>query len=375
MSSLPPDDVLDRLLSKAKLKLFYQKGAAFLGSLMCNTKFEWDDNIPTAATDGDTIFWNRKFFYSIPVDERAFVLAHELWHIAYQHCARLGARNPQIWNIAADHVINCKLIKENYSVENLGFSVYQDMRFHEMNVDEVYSILNQNPPPPSSNQGLSDDIKPADASKALDQIGKLVGAVQASKMAGEVGVVPGEIEELIDRFLNPILPWEVLIQQFLVEMINDDYSYRKPSRRYEDIIMPSMWNEGGLQELNWYVDVSGSITPFMIKRFFSELYYVKQVFNPAKMNIIQFDTRITSVTELENEDSFDSIKISGRGGTDLSPVHDHIMKTKPNAAIIFSDMECSPMEYTDIPVLWAIFGHKRGGAHEPNFGQIVRIIE
>lgn len=391
---LPSDEVMDKLLSKAKIKLFYYKGATFLSTLMCNMKFVWSEEIPTAATDGKTIYWNPYFFISIDTEHRVFVLAHEIWHVAYQHILRRDNRDPQMFNIAGDHVINTMLISQGYKADKLGFKIYKEFKYHEWSVDRVYEDLMKNLPPPPPNgggagnqgnqpamgseagYGLSDDIKTADGKVSdAEIVGNIVQAVQASKMAGEAGVIPGDIEQALNKFLNPILPWEVLLQNFLTEMNNNDYSYRRPSRRYDDPILPSLISDDELQELNWYVDVSGSISDHMLLRFFSEMVYVKETFNPAKINIIQFDTRISKVTELESGDSFDELKILGRGGTNLAPVRAHIMETMPNAAVIFSDMECDPMKEVPIPVLWAVFGKNSSYSHEPTFGTKINVIE
>lgn len=382
---LPSEEVLDRLLSKAKLRIFSKKGAVFLSSIICSVEFIWNKDIKTAATDGKSIYWNPYFFYSLPPDERVFVIAHEVWHIAYQHCLRLNGRDPVIHNIAGDHVINTKLIDEKYSVDKLGFDIYKDMKYFEWSVDRVYEDLinKQNPTGGSGNtpepegKGLSDDIIPIDPANEMEVIKTIVSAVQASKMAGEVGVIPGEIEEAIDNFLNPILPWEQVLQQFLIEIAHEDFSYRKPSRRYEDIILPTMYNEGNLQELNWYVDVSGSISDAMLLRFFSEVKYVKEAYNPAKINIIQFDTRITKTDVLDEDTEFETLIVYGRGGTDLSPVRKHILKTNPTASIIFSDMECKPIEDTGIPTLWCVFKPRRGDGygHTPSWGQVIDVRE
>lgn len=382
--NLPSYDVLDSLLSKAKLQVFYKKGAAFLSSIICSVEFKWDLSISTAATDGKKIYINPYFFYSIPTPERVFVIVHEVWHIAYQHCLRLNGRDPHIHNIAADHVINTKLIIEGYSINKLGFPIYQDMKYHEWSVDRVYEDLIIKMPPtggngstPEPEGSLANDIKPMESTAdEFDSIQVIVTAIQASKMAGEVGVVPGEIEQAIESFLNPKLPWEIIVQQFLTELAHDDFSYRRPSRRYDDIILPTLNNDGALQELNWYVDVSGSISDAMLLRFFSELKYVKETFNPAKINIIQFDTRISKVDELEPDTEFEKLIVYGRGGTNLSPVRDHIEKTKPVAAIIFSDMECDPIQEINIPVLWCIFKNKHGQfyGHTPTWGQVIDVI-
>ena len=160
IKELPSEEELYRLLSKVKIRLFYEKGAAFLSSLMSNTEFYWDDSIPTAATNGLQMFWNPYFFMKIPVNARVFVLAHELWHNAYLHNIRRGDRDPKLYNIAADHVINTKLLSEGYDITGIPFDIYSDYQYHEWSVDRVYEDIAQNspPPPPMSGMfGLADD--------------------------------------------------------------------------------------------------------------------------------------------------------------------------------------------------------------------------
>lgn len=401
IKELPSEEELYRLLSKVKIRLFYEKGAAFLSSLMSNTEFYWDDSIPTAATNGLQMFWNPYFFLKIPVNARVFVLAHELWHNAYLHNIRRGDRDPKLYNIAADHVINTKLLSEGYDITGIPFDIYSDFQYHEWSVDRVYEDIAQNspPPPPMSGMfGLADDIKepgstdtdgssessdtsassPSPEEVEAKMIGNLVQAIQASKLSGERGVIPGDIEEMVDEILSPILPWDTLLHQFLTELSQEDYSYRRPSRRYDEPFLPSLITDGGLQELNWYLDVSGSVTEEMIKRFFSEMVYVKYTYHPEKINIIEFDYEIQKEITLDADDSFDFLDIKGRGGTWLDPVREHILKTQPNAAIIFSDLECPPMEKVDVPVLWAVFCEGKGYskyAHRPTFGTVIEVRE
>ena len=412
ITELPSPEQLERLLSKVKVNLFYEKGAAFLSSLMGNMEFRWDETIPTAATNGLVIKWNPYFFMKIPLKTRVFVLAHEIWHVAYLHNIRRGNRNPMIYNIAADHIINTKLISDGYELEGLPFDIFQDFKYHEWSVDRVYEDIMDSIPPMESitiSFGLADDVEDAEEGQDKDKgddgngdgaddgsgngpkdtgsagshitaqiIGNIVQAIQTSKLAGEAGVIPGELEQMVDDVLSPILPWEMLLQQFMTELCQEDYSYRRPNRRYDDPILPSLTSEGSLQELNWYIDVSGSVTDEMIKRFFSEMVYVKYTYTPEKINIITFDYEIQNEITLEEDDDFHKLEFTGRGGTWLEPVREHILRTKPNAAIIFSDLECDPMEKVDIPVLWAVFceyGVYSKYAHRPDYGTIIEVIE
>ena len=134
-------------------------------------------------------------------------------------------------------------------------------------------------------------------------------------------------------------------------------------------------DEGRLDHLLYCQDVSGSIMPKDIQRFNSELKYVWDVFKPKKMTIAQFDTRITKIDEFNEGDIFSKIKIVGRGRTDLIPVRELIIERKPTAAIIFSDMQVTPMEKLpdNIPVLWVAVDSGWGIGHTPSFGKVIRI--
>ena len=100
------DDSLDlHALSKqldiTKSKVFLsEKNAAFLGSLMCSLNFVWSRDLPTAATNAITFWWNPDWFLSLDPEVRKTVLMHELWHVARLHMVRLDNRNPRYWNYA-----------------------------------------------------------------------------------------------------------------------------------------------------------------------------------------------------------------------------------------------------------------------------------
>ena len=65
-----------------------------------------DDRIGTAATDGQQIFYSPKFFSTLSDEQKQFVFAHEVMHVAFNHILRSKGRNQRLWNIATDSVIN-----------------------------------------------------------------------------------------------------------------------------------------------------------------------------------------------------------------------------------------------------------------------------
>ena len=67
--------------------------------------------IDTAATDGINIFVNKDFLLSLSSTQQNALMLHEVLHMALLHVTRRGSRDPKIWNIAADIVVNDLIIR------------------------------------------------------------------------------------------------------------------------------------------------------------------------------------------------------------------------------------------------------------------------
>lgn len=369
---------LQRALDKTKSRAFLDKNAAFLGPLLSGLKFSWSMELPTAATSGTDLIWNPVWFASLLPETRETVLMHELWHVAWLHIPRCGDRDPEVWNWAADIVINNGLEDEGYSFKGVE-NCWKDQTYKGMAVEEVYDLLMKQcakaPKGGSWGTGNGDLIEdPSGNPKASiqSQINVVVQAIQAAKLAGKPGSIPGEVELMVNEFLSPKIDWKSALYGFFTALSKQDWTWKRPSRRYSDIYMPSRHGDGRLEQLNYYLDVSGSVTDPFIIRFNSEVKYIKETFNPKKLKLILFDTRITAEYEFKEEDAFEKIVIVGRGGTSLVPVREHIMADNPTAAIIFSDLEVTPMESVPVPVIWVSVNNTK--AHV-NCGKVIHIKE
>lgn len=363
-------DWLNKELSKTKSKLFTMKGAGYLGSLMCDHEFAWDEDCTTAWCNGTTVAFNPYFFRDhLTPQTRITVLAHELWHTGCDHMGRIGDFDPDLWNVSADHFINLMLEKDGYSFKGIEFAC-KDPRFNNMSTEQIYAIVAQEMQQDPS--GLSGDIKPMPSgSQKTDVIRKLVKAQQVSQMSGEIGVIPEEITYQIQQFLNPALPWDILLQKYFRELSTDDYSWRHPSRRYEDEYLPSKSGDNGLEHIIWYWDISGSMTDPQIDRLNAEARYVFDTFNPKRMTVVTFDTKIHDIFEFTEGDSFENLEIHGRGGTSLDPVYHHIKEHQPTAAIIMSDLYCYPMESNPgSSVLWVVIDNPSAKTY---FGKTIHL--
>lgn len=83
-----------------------------LGVTMSNLKFEARNDVDTACTDGNNVYFSDSFLNELTPDERTFIFAHEIMHVAFDHIIRSKNKDPMNWNIATDAVIN-QILKES----------------------------------------------------------------------------------------------------------------------------------------------------------------------------------------------------------------------------------------------------------------------
>lgn len=385
--------ILDRELDRVKTKVFLGKNAAFLGSLVCSLEFIWDEKLPTAATDGTSIRWNPYYFHYLPPEGRQSILIHELWHVGLMHMLRRGDRDPTIWNYACDTVLDNMMDLDGYCVDSRLFpielfppntkSFVNHALYGTMSAEEIYEEMMKDAQTSAPRLGSGDLIEPSGESGGSSGsaqhviLNNVVAAAHASKLRGEAGNLPGDIETVLSKFLSPKLPWGQILYNFFNELDSQDYSWSRPNRRYRDIYLPSLVNDHqGLDHIMAFEDVSGSISDGDALRFNSEFKYVKDTFQPEKLTLVQFDTMIQKVDVFEKEDPFEEILIKGRGGTSLVCVRDYIIEHEPTAVVIFSDLYCEPMiplpQGLNIPIIWIALNNR--GA-QVNMGQIVHLNE
>lgn len=374
MHASSPQGDIETLLNKTKGQLFFQKNAGFLGSLLCKVTFKWDSSIPTAAINSKTLYWNPEFYLSLDKDTRVTVLAHELWHNAYLHGVRRGDRCPDIWNQAADHRINNDLNKHGYYMG--GFPYLMDPKYadDEWSTDLIYDdIISSGGKPMERPMGT--DIMPTGDQGEIDKaISDVVGAMATAKMTGMApGDMPGEVSMTIDKFLNPKLPWETILHNFFNALVQEEYSYARPNRRYNDPILRGLTGRNGLEHLVYFVDVSGSITDEQVLRMNSEVKYIQEQLNPERLTLITFDHEIQDTFEFERDDPFPYLEIHGRGGTSLHEPWEYLERHRPTACVVFTDLEVGIPENPGVPIIWVCTDNEY--AQVPPYGQLIHLSE
>lgn len=362
---------VNKLLDKTKASLFLGSNAAFYGSLMCQLNFIWDEEVETAATDHTSIFFNPHVFTALHPETRKFILLHELNHVSRLHALRLGERDPKLFNIACDFVINNSLLDDGFS--NKDRPGYADRVYVGMSEEDVYThLVDTNFQVPADYE--ADLIPCTDSTKKLEIVQVVSTAVLTAKNGnGYTTGISGAVEDILSTFLAPVIDWARELYRFFEDKVVTESNWSRPNRRFQDIYLPSTKaNSQDIDTLTYFVDVSGSVSDEDVQRFNSELKYVKDTFDVGEICICQFDTSITSEVILQPEDDLTKVITVGRGGTDLACVHQYMEKHKPKSVIIFSDLDCDPMDslsYTP-NLLYVVINNPY---IDVKFGQVIHI--
>ena len=100
-----------------------------------------DDWLGTAAVDGRNLYYNTQFFNAMNNKEIEFVVAHEILHMVFDHIGRREDRDPMIYNISADYIVNNTLVRDRIGVIPSIVSCYQDFKYEGWTSEDVYDEL------------------------------------------------------------------------------------------------------------------------------------------------------------------------------------------------------------------------------------------
>lgn len=361
-------DALDR----AKIGLIMVKNSVFLSTIVFSLKQIEDSSIPSAATNGIELRINPAWFLELTVKQRIGLLAHEAWHVAFDHMTRVGERHFPTWNKAADYVINNMLLDSSYELPDGGL---WDGRYKGMSTEQVYDAIYRKEDE-QKNEQYDMDIQipsdPQEVKEIQEQITEiLIKATTQSKLMGDVlGTIPGDVELAIERIVNPVLSWNVILQDYFSAFAKNDYSYRRPNKRYHpDFYLPTLYSDA-MDHLVIAADVSYSMVK-SFPAFLNEMVGIKESVKPIKTTIIPFDTKLKDIKILNQDEKIEDVLFRGGGGTKLQPVFDYLEDKAPTVLLVFSDLFCKRIENDPkYPVIWCCIDNPKATV---NFGKLIHI--
>jgi predicted metal-dependent peptidase len=350
------DPIIDKIIV-ARVGLLLRH--PFFGNLATRLKIqEGTEWLPTAATDGRTIYFNRTFFEPLSIKQVEFVIAHEILHNVFDHMGRREGRKPDIFNIAADYCVNGQLVRDGIGEHNIeGIKIFHDKKYYGMGAEEIYDKIFDEMDEEqlkALGQLLDEHIdwgedskdgsgRPKYSKEELKQIRDEMreATMQAAQAAG-AGNVPANIQRMIKELTEPKMNWREIIRQQIQSTIKDDFSFMRPNRKgwHMGAILPGT-NFKETIDICVSIDMSGSIGEDQARDFLSEIKGIMQEYQDFNIKVWCFDTSVYNEADFNgySMDEFDEYVPVGGGGTEFDANWEYMKGNdiNPKKFIMFTD--------------------------------------
>ncbi|MCC5840618.1 MAG: hypothetical protein JJT96_10885 [Opitutales bacterium] len=385
-SDTPDLAALEERLSIARMRL--QVRSPFLAALALAAPLRWDASIPTAATNGISILFNPAFTQTLREDDLEFVFAHEVLHIALRHPLRARGRDAQIFNFAADIVVNGMLAEAGWRPP---YHALREPELERLSVEEVYAILMERDPRPLPVKFVLDlevpnfpgdgdgrDLlpPPADLSdearqRIEDNWREIIAT--AIRVSEQFGRAPAGWVRRVGEANTVPLPWRHLLWRYLVRHPTDygGFDRRFVGRRlYLEVL------EGERLGIHVCIDTSGSVDPDLLARFLAELRALFHSHPHLDIDLYYADAKLHGPFRLDRHRPPPEAR--GGGGTDFCPFFTahHVRHADPGDLLVyltdgFGNFPATAPRHT---LLWAV---PPGGAPDEAFpfGTVLRLVD
>jgi predicted metal-dependent peptidase len=360
----------------------------FFGTLALYAEFVVSNRSQTASTDGRVIWLNPSFIKKLDRKALCGLVVHELLHVALRHTGRRLQRDPHLWNIAADIVVNGMIRSDTeYSLPSGGVEM---VKLSHLSVDDVYEQLlsGRYKLPEISLLDLVIDETDSESgggtstgnfrirseaeldrhwSSALQQ-----ASAVARRMGRGFGNVGLSAVREFDQILAPPLNWCELLWNYVV---TTPYDFEGFDRRFihrklylEDVVAESV-------EVAICVDTSGSIGSAELGAFMGEIQGILDAYPQIRGMLFFADAELYGPYEFSKDAAMP--EALGGGGTAFEPFFDWVALQERGGtlplSIYFTDGYGSfPRVPPESPVLWVVM---TGGLESTGFpfGEVARI--
>ena len=349
------DPIIDKIIV-ARVGLLLRH--PFFGNMATRLKIEEaEDWLPTAATDGRTIFFNRKFFEPLTTKQVEFVIAHEILHNVFDHMNRVEGRNRKIWNIAADYCVNGQLVRDKIGDHTIdGIKIFHDTKYYGMGSEEIYDkIFDEMDEQELDQLGqlLDEHIdwgeqspngnRPSYTKEQLKEIrDEMREAVMQAAQAAGAGNTPASVQRMIKELTEPKMNWREILRQQIQSTIKNDFSFMRPNRKgwHMNAILPGQQFQETI-DICVAIDMSGSIGDEQAKDFLGEIKGIMQEYKDFKIKVWCFDTKVYNEQDYDgySMDEFDNYEPMGGGGTEFDVNWEYMKEhdINPKKFIMFTD--------------------------------------
>ena len=365
-------EVVDRIIT-ARIGLLLRH--PFFGNMATRLRIlAADEWLGTAAVDGRNLYFNTRFFNAMGNKEIEYVIAHEILHCVFDHLERRDDRNPMLYNIAADYIVNNTLVRDRIGEKPKIVDCFQDFKYESWTSEEVYDELFEEAKKngeealkqlgemldehldsedsdgeegagegKDSNGNGTSKSRPKyskeDMKKIKDEIKE--NMLSAAQAAG-AGNVPAGVQRMIKELTEPKMNWRELLRQQIQSTIRSDYTFSRPSRKGQmsGAILPGMDFQNTI-DVAVCLDMSGSIGNEQAQDFLGEVKGIMEEYQDYNIKIWCFDTEVYNEDDFSADDARDITEydIRGGGGTDFMANWKYMKEQNyvPKKLIMFTD--------------------------------------
>lgn len=362
--------------------------------------------VPIAATDGTNLLLNPDTFFKYNLNERIFIVAHEIMHCIWNHCGLMhgflrrgqisypdGSSLPydqETMNIATDLVINDTLIEAKVGAFNKDWLHDKNYAVSADSAIDAYRKVfkqrqggkGQQPGGSGFDQhlapGTSQGKDPSVAQSQRNEIEWQTQVSAAMNSARVQGKLPAGLDRLLGEMLAPQVDWKDKIAALFARKVGTgSYDWTSPDNDLiiRDIYAPSRAGFGAGTVVVG-VDTSGSIGQKELDMFFAEMAGILEDVRPKQLVIMWCDAHVHRVDELDDPSELNHVRSKGApggGGTAFEPVFAEIEKMglEPEALVYLTDGYGSFPKPVKYPVIWGNISPP--GSVKYPFGDVVDV--
>ncbi len=303
------------------------------------------------------------------VESARFVLAHELLHVGLRHQVRRQGRDPYLWNIACDYVVNGWLVEMGVG-ELPTFGVLYDPALKGMSAEAIYDLIvtdirRYRKLATLRGYGLGDMLEGHTPEwwrhgngVALDAFYRrcLSQGLAYHESEGR-GLLPAGLVEEIRALDQPPIPWDVeLAQWFDVHFspLEKRRTFARLSRRQSstpDIPRPLWVPRADSQEGRTFgvvLDTSGSMDRKLLAKALGAIASYSLARDVAHVRLVFCDAAAYDEGYVAPEALLERVRLRGRGGTILQPGIDLLERAedfpKTGPLLIITDGDCDRLQ-------------------------------
>ncbi|MDR1579033.1 MAG: hypothetical protein LBS35_01650 [Synergistaceae bacterium] len=295
-------------------------------------------------------------------DEYRFVMAHEFLHVGLRHLSRCQGRDPYLWNVACDYVINGWLVE--MGVGSLpSADVLFDDTFKGMSAEQVYDVIVRDVRrfkklATLRGVGLSDMLGEGDARfyrapVGLDEFYRRALSEGLEYHKSSRGLRPAGLEEEIRALWRAPIPWDVELARWFDRFfapLEKKRTYARLSRRQAstpDIVRPRTVPAAEARDGRTFgvvIDTSGSMDARALAVALGAVASYADSRDVPLARVVFCDAAAYDAGYMSPDAIMGNVRVRGRGGTVLQPGIDFLERAadfpKDGPILVITDAQC-----------------------------------